>query len=839
MRLAIGLLVLLLSAHRASALTDTERQIIIERAKSGEIAGGAYRIEIKPEYAPDLKKRSLFVESTGGRAFINRDLDPAWQDCMSTAGATWMVNLLAGYTPAGPLVSSTIDLTDLPKVGDCNKDWHQALYQAAVDIRFDALSADVKVGDQLVRDYVDLIFGSVSVDVVQLEKDGKVIKADIKDMKGGLKTLQGELTQLAGDHNKLSQLIIDENRKKAETVRVVAQHERIAAGVSTVQLLGRVILRNSPDAQYKLTTGAKSIGAIADAVVDLSRSGVTDAAKILLSGNIANAALSIVGLFGPGGQDPTIALLQSGFSSVRADIHQLQAEMNDRFDRVDRALDTIYSSMQTRFDEITDRLDEFNRRLNILSVRQRQEYYVSISAFQALLTHEYKSKIQSCRNKEAPSYLTYYDFAQCLTAISLYGTDDAANDVFTGAVFFDPALQPEQAADGLDTLDPDYLRGFLAASLKGKGSLVGEPGSSAIQVAIPSPMGWSGAVDTYLAVRAIAPRLKSANDIKLAPLTSDSLKRLQNTGNRLFGGVVALRKYGAPLAMDIYMRDVRAAAKPLAAAIVAHLADSALGVVEVGDYRKWDPTYFNNGNDIDFELYRGAAQYVVVGPDKGNLVAKVSVQHRHVVSGYQATAGNVAWLKQRMDDALHDDANFGLGTYEPPVVTPADEVKTAVKRANATYLGKVKMTEWPAQATSALKASFTDYAGTDELRGACSKMAESKRYLDALATLYRSRIDLAKGWPAELQGLPTGTAIDKICGDLAKAISEAGPIEPRDGLAVDVLTDVIGERISARVVKLRQQYAAAPMDDSKLPEIELRLQRIQRCLKHADNPMCP
>ncbi|WP_342726364.1 hypothetical protein AAFG07_05565 [Bradyrhizobium sp. B097] len=838
MRLAIGVFTFLLSVHSASALTDTERQIIVERVKSGDIAGGAYKLEIKPEYAADLKKRSLFVEQSGGKTYINRDLDPAWQDCMSKAGATWMVNLVAGYTPAGPLVSSTIDLTDLPKVGDCNKDWHQTLYQAAVDIRFDAISADVKIGDQLVREYVDLIFGSINTDVVQLEKDGKVIKAEVKDLKGGMKTLQEQVTQLTGDHNKLAKLIVDENKKQVEAAQVAAQHERIAAGVSTVQLLGRIVLRNNPDAQYKLSTGVKSVGAIADAVVELGRNGVTDAAKILLSGNIANAALSIVGLFGPGGQDPTIALLQSGFASVRADIHQLESEMNDRFDRVDRALDTIYSSMQTRFDEITDRLDVFNGRLDGLSIVQKQEYDLSISAFQALLTQQYKMRIQTCLNPEAPKYLTYGDFAQCLTAIALYGTGDAANDVFTGAVFFDATLQPEQTVDNLDALDPDYWRGLLAASLKSPKASVAEPGLSAIRVESPSPMGWSGAVDTYFAIRALAPKLKSAKEIKLSSLTGGSLKHLEETGNKLFGSVVALRKYGAPVAMDIYLRDARAAAKPLAKAIVAHLAESNLGVVAIGDYRKNTAYFYHDGNDVDFDLYRGSAEYVTVGPDKGTLVTNVSVQHRHVVTGYQATAANVAWLQKSMDDALHDDASFGLGTYEPPVVTPADDVKAAVKQANATYLSKVKMTEWPVQAISALQTSLADYAGTAELKTACSKMSESKRYLDALATLYRGRIDLTKGWPAELQALPTGTASDAICGDVARAVSQAGPIEAKDGLAADILADIIADRVNARLTKLRNAYAAAPMDDSKLPEIELRLQRIQRCRKHTDNPVC-
>jgi hypothetical protein len=816
-----------------------ERQFLIDQVKSGEIAGGAYRLQIKPSYAGDLRKHSLFVEEhKDGRAFVNRDLDPAWQDCMTKAGATWMVNTLAGAAGAGIVVSPLIDLTDLPKVGDCNKDWHQTLYQAAVDIRFDAISADVKTGDSLVRDYVDLIFGSINADVVQLEKDGKVIKGDVKDLKGGMQAITAQVSQLKTDHTQLANFVIEQNKKKMEAAQVEAQHERIAAGVSTVQLLGRVILRNNPDAQYKLTTGVKSVGAIADAVVDLGRNGLTDAGKILLSGNIANAALAIVGLFGPGGPDPTIALLQSGFASVRADIHQLQIEMNDRFDRVDQALDKIYSSMQTRFDQITDRLDVLDKKLDNLSTEQKTAYQLSISAFQALLKHDYKVQFENCRNPEAPKFLTYGDFVNCLTAILVYGTDDAANDVFTGAVFFDATLQPEQASGGLAALDPDYLRGFLAASLKGKSATLGEPGFSAVQAARPSPMGWSGAVDTYFKIRALAPQLQKAHNIKLASLTGGALKRFQDTGNELFAGVVALRRYGAPYAMDIYLRDLGLAAKPLAEAIVAHLSESDIGVVAPGDYRKWDPTYFNNDNDIDFEMYRGQAMYVQVGPDKGTLVSKISLQHRHVVSGMQATWGNVQYLAGQMDKALYDDVSFGLGTYEPPVVTPNEDVRKAVVQANATYLAKIKMTEWPDQAIAALQTSLSGYSGSDPVMTSCKKLTESKRYLDALATLYRTRIDPTKGWPADLVALPTGTADDKICGDIAKAVSQDGAIAVQDGLAVDVLAKVITDRISGRVEKLRKDYTAASMDDNKLPEIELRLRRLERCLKHSDDPVC-
>ena len=67
---------------------------------------------------------------------------------------------------------------------------------------------------------------------------------------------------------------------------------------------------------------------------------------------MGNAALSVISMFGPFGQDPTTAMLEAGFSSVRNDIHNLSLVMNERFDRVEAGLQAIYSRMNDRFDRV-------------------------------------------------------------------------------------------------------------------------------------------------------------------------------------------------------------------------------------------------------------------------------------------------------------------------------------------------------------------------------------------------------------------------------------------------------------------------------------------------------
>lgn len=845
-----SLVSVVLSAHGALALSDTERKALIDEAKGGEIAGGAYRLQVKPEYAGRLSK-SLYVEHIGDRVFINRNLDPNWQHCMGVAGATWMANLLARQDDGGgSMVEAAIDLTDLPKVADCNREWHETLYQAAVDYRFEALEAHVETGDQNVMEYVNQIFDNISTDVIDLEKDGKKIKGDISDLKSGVDNINSQMSQLTADHNKLAKLIIDANQKRVEADKVSAQHDQIAAGVVTVQLLSRVVLKNSPDTQYKINTGAKSIGAIADAVTDLGRNGLSAAQKVILSGNIANAALAIVGLFGPGAQDPTVTLLQAGFAAVRQDIHELETEMNTRFDEVERALDTIYSSMQTRFDEITDRLDIMNQKLESLSAHQKQAYQLSISAFRALLQHDYKAQIQYCRDADAPNYLQHGDFAKCLQTVAQYGTDDAANDVFTGAIFFDPDWKPEQATDTIDNLDPDYQRGYLATSLKQLSASMGTVGAGAVEQALPSPMGWSGAVDTYFSIRALAPKLKKAGPIDLNLLTKASLIKLQETGEKIILGVAAIRQYGPPVAADIYIRDVKLAAKPLADAVIDHLSESDLGLFKVGDYRCFTHIFYNNGNDIDFDLFRGTALYLKTGtaPEptikidgcdaNENFITKLSIQHRHVHPGLQANAGNVGGLAKSMAAALYDDTNFGLKTYDRAVVTPDKDVKSAKKSASAAFLAKENMTAWSPEALASLSAAFQGYSGSEKLTSACQKMAESKGYFENLTTLYRSNVDLKKDWAADLAALPSGIGVDNICGDLAEfAIQEHQPVA-KNALGASVVEEFIGGEVNARLIKFRVEYANAPMNDP-LPEIELRQQRIGRCLKNITAPICP
>ncbi len=830
MRLICSVGIFLASIIHAWALSDTERQILFDKVQSGEINGGAYKLQIKPgavDKIDKLKKR-LFVEQVGGKYYVNRDLDPKWQNCMHNAGADWIVKFVSSPVPVvGPAIDAAMDLTDRQSVASCNSEWHKTLSEVAVEIRFDVSEATVKTKDALVRDYVDLIFQSLSADVVVLEQDGKRLKADVGDLEGGMATLSKQMVTLSAEHKTLVKLIISEHQKGQKLAEVASQRENVEASVMTVQLLSRIVLSKNPVALGRITTGAKSIGAIADSINQLKQDGLRSGAKIILSGNIANAALAIVGMFGPAGKDPTTALLESGFSAVRQDIQELSIQMNDRFDRVDHALEIINSSIQTRFTDIERRLTVLDNKLTTLDDRQKNYYLTEISAFRALLSYDFKIKMDDCLNPEAAAYLENKEFANCLTVIARYGTDNATNYVFTGAVLFDPTQPPEAAATLAADNDPDYYRGYLAASLGNAPNLLGVDRSIILRK-VPSPMAWSGAVDSYIALRNSGPELRKVKDIDIKKLTSIALNDLKNTGKALLDSVEALRKTGGTIASGIYLRDSSAMAAPIADSLFKQVGSMDLGIAEEVEDRHYALSYPNN--TIALDLHRGTHLIFKEGPEKGKEISKLKQQHRYVVLGWKAGPGDAPI--RAADHMLHDDEpKYDLNTYEAPIFTDKVEVQQALTRANEAFLTSVNIAAWPPLAKAALVQAIQKPAGSSEVQKACTKMGLTKSYLTQLALLYRSKVDREREpWTRDLADLPgMSNEMDNTCDELSSQLSETGlPTSQADKLQ-NVLREWVVDELHRRVERFLSNFKNANTFGN-IPEIETRMARLDRCL---------
>lgn len=832
MRIWVLATLALLKISDAYALTETERQLIADRVNSGAIAGGVFRIEIKQEDA--MKVGTLYVEeAAGGKFFINRDLDPKWQACVKGAAASWIL----AYTRApvaGP-PPADIDATDLSKLSDCNRAWHRSLHQVASALPFEALSIGIKAEDSRVADYIDLIASTVQTGLVRLHKGGKLIDVDVKDAPAAMKVLASEFVGLTKEHSALAKSLIDEVRKAADGKQVALQRDRISTAVTSVQLLSRVVLRNDPGAQFKIATGARSIGVIANAVADLKRNYLQDGAKVLLSGNIANAALALVSMFGPGAKDPVVTMLESGFGSVRQDIKQLREEMHDRFDRVDKALEAISATLETRFSRLDKKIDALQRSVDALSVEQRAHYKIEIEAFAALLSQTYRRTLSYCLNSQAKEYLDYGAYANCLVVVAQYGADDARNYVVNGAVLFNPSGQPEEAARLVGRIEAAFLRGLLAQSLSGSAALLG-PSASTIMRKVPSPTAWANAVDTYFSLRDLAPSIKNPEPIKVVPLTEEALSRMKSAGEETLVGVYGLRREGAEVALEIYLRDALALIRPAVQTILDRLSARNLDIMREDPIATTQPS--ETATDMNGYLIRGQQLVFKKGLDENKKVIEIWTRRHYVITGVRKTQAGI-----------HDVVTRGLP--EALRVTPLEsynearkdtlkaDIAAAVAKANREYLNKEKMSAWPAKALEALKEAVTAGPEPEDLKTACRKLGETKLYLDTLVTLYRDKVDLSEdAWARELAALPTASDGENPCSDFMRfAFSDGSGLAPQEGRAADILEATIRERIYRQVGRFRHEYGNSKVN-TVVPEIQLRLDRIERCIT-AQQPTCP
>ncbi|MFJ5695050.1 hypothetical protein ACIP9X_14520 [Arthrobacter sp. NPDC093125] len=77
------------------------------------------------------------------------------------------------------------------------------------------------------------------------------------------------------------------------------------------------------------------------------------------TGNFIGAAFALIGAFAPAGPTPEQMILEE-IGALRQEMRDLQSEMNERFDRLDRTLNTIYMDVMTKLDKIDVALGKIN-----------------------------------------------------------------------------------------------------------------------------------------------------------------------------------------------------------------------------------------------------------------------------------------------------------------------------------------------------------------------------------------------------------------------------------------------------------------------------------------------
>jgi hypothetical protein len=186
---------------------------------------------------------------------------------------------------------------------------------------------------------------------------------------------------------KPSQAVIDEEKRKT------AENKLIFEGLgSTVGILSTLMGFADKKFGKQLETIGKavvtSVTAINTYMMTVLGQGLSTAAVAMgtavMTGNLLGAAVSLIGLFAGGGNDPNAAL-QAEIGKLRDQINRLAQGIDRRFDRIESALKEMYTGLVAQLDALTKSLDEVHANLGRIAT-QLQSIERKVDSM-ALATH--------------------------------------------------------------------------------------------------------------------------------------------------------------------------------------------------------------------------------------------------------------------------------------------------------------------------------------------------------------------------------------------------------------------------------------------------------------------
>lgn len=182
------------------------------------------------------------------------------------------------------------------------------------------------------------------------------LNASLEDMRGILVGIDKQQKDI------LAYLKDQKAREQAEALAAAKakEHERkLKAAQSGIFIVSTLIGLKYPERAKQITVVGNAVIQVGEtyrqwmsAVAGLSASGkIFNLSTVIATGNMLGAVMSVASLFGGNEPSPEQMILQE-IAKLRQEIGQLRSEMHDRFDRVDRGLNLIFTTMHDRFDQI-------------------------------------------------------------------------------------------------------------------------------------------------------------------------------------------------------------------------------------------------------------------------------------------------------------------------------------------------------------------------------------------------------------------------------------------------------------------------------------------------------
>ncbi len=399
-------------------------------------------------------------------------------------------------------------------------------------------------------------------------------KSEFAKLNKTIDGMQGALVQIDEQQKDILQYL--DNAEAREVVRAIreanaADYALTIQGLqSSTYILSTVLDFVKPGVGKQLSTTLNSAITIADSMkkwldaIDTMQGldKLVNMSTVVMTGNVLGAVMNVVSMFGPAQPTPEQMILEE-IGKLRQQVSELRGEMHDRFDRIDKGLNSIYTTMQDRFDLIDIQLGKING--NIVEV---QKSLIELDAKLSRMERNNFELINAVARRELVEavnlglgyekrtgqpmpYTPNFDtFSNKLYTWITHNAYDAGSVGPSQRDYSDAALLSELNAYPLDT-NINYLNGWLKAN--GLPALSSKP--------LPSPRDWLFATRAYVQLgieepehmKALASRdpqrvaqmQSAAMDVESAARNIASLTTLSGTvGNSLLFSTVITHYQG-------------------------------------------------------------------------------------------------------------------------------------------------------------------------------------------------------------------------------------------------------------------------------------------------------
>ena len=625
--------------------TTTWRQIL-----TGDARENIIEFTVPNDSVTFLQKHGFHVSKYESRNLVSRFSDEMFLHCTTNAGLAPIAKFGPGLVGSAvgaevpALVEPTLDTAlseaDIKSYRQCEADWLQRIDKARTEGKFEII--DVALGE------IDTFDSEMTANVLDIQDRTHELEVSIGTQKLQVKNLQdllekqgtvaiaafNSLTTQAADNKRQLDLIVDAQEKARHSLELRAQLEEkrqiVQGSAAALSIVAKLAFGKDPVAAARIDTGISSVAKITDSVLQLS-SGVNAGAKILLSANMAGAALSIISMFGP--QNSETAMMQQQLSAIKKDISELRQDMDERFDRIEGMLINMTKYIDQRLDTIDERLKNIEDNLRNVNQTLDVLYKITRESFNFLISQEFEESARECARPLRRSDFSADAAFDCIAASSRYARNGANKFAISSGSLFDLKADIDTAAGMGASLPPIEQVGYLDAVLREADQLrMLKKGYPVAVEDLVSPPDWATAVDNFSSFVARPEQFqvfktRGIDRKKLVDNYKNDIVDIIKIGEVARTSIEKMRGAGVEFALDRFSDKVAKLADLAAGMVIQDIDKKDLGILSTGDFeyhaemRSRDNKEFNPTvtGDWGYGMLFSVTKYFYVqeGPQKG------------------------------------------------------------------------------------------------------------------------------------------------------------------------------------------------------------------------------